>query len=532
MNTNRLVKIIIIIALLAVGGFTLRAVLNTREFLSPAPVDAQAELIATDSQRETISDGTQKKPISDETEAEPPMEEVQEEPTQAAEMEEPEAEAQPVGSSALDLARIVELSVIPHDFAIDAQGNLFVVGADTENPQILKYDQDGNQLTSWGSQGSGEGQFAFASPPEGPPLEGGFVTLDEMGDVYVSDPYNNRVQKFDSDGNFLGMWTTLGEGGAAFNVPGPLSADLNGNIYVADFDGVHQFNLDGTYVRMFATAGEVASDSQGNLYSTIAFQNMVAKLDENGQVQATWGGEGDSEDGMFDFPMLIEMDNNDTIYIADHSGRLQIFDTEGNYQGKFNITTYEHLQLKTPAIVAMDAENYIYVGAGDRMTVYVLRSLHESETTETYPEGSIAATLEADGRFSTFLKFFDELRGADLRPWPLLQNPEYSVSLFVPTDEAFSALPPEILDRLAIDKTYALDLLTLHTIDKKLYSKDFGLLKTWPTGLANQQVVIEIDGDEIKFEGANVTETDIEAGNYSTIHVIDSVTGLDRVDGN
>jgi uncharacterized surface protein with fasciclin (FAS1) repeats len=42
-------------------------------------------------------------------------------------------------------------------------------------------------------------------------------------------------------------------------------------------------------------------------------------------------------------------------------------------------------------------------------------------------------------------------------------------------------------------------------------------------------VVIEIDGEKFKFEGANVLETDIEAGNYSMIHVIDAVTGLDRV---
>jgi uncharacterized surface protein with fasciclin (FAS1) repeats len=282
---------------------------------------------------------------------------------------------------------------------------------------------------------------------------------------------------------------------------------------------------------MLETAGEVALDSQGNLYSTIAFQNMVAKINEDGQVQATWGGEGDEEDGMFDFPLLVEIDDNDAIYVADVSGRVQIFDTSGNFQGRFNITTYQHLQLKTPATIALDADNSLYVGAGDRMTVYVLRPLHESETTDIYPEGSIAATLAADGRFSTFLDLFAEIRGADLRPWPLLQNPEYSVALFVPTDEAFSALPPETLERLASDKTFALDLLTLHTIDKKLYSKDFGLLKSWPTGLLNQHVVIEIDGDEIRFEGANVIQTDLEAGN-STIHIIDSVTGLDRVASN
>jgi len=479
MNTNRLVKIIIVIAVLVIGGFTLRAVLNTQDILS-----APAEI--------------------------------------------PETGGQPLGASSLDLVRIIDLSVIPHDLAVDAQGNLYVVGDDVENPQILKYDRDGNLLTSWGSQGDGEGQFTFASPPDGPPLEGGFITLDEMGDVYVSDVYNNRVQKFDQDGNFLVMWSTIGNG-APFNVPGPISADLNGNIYVADFDGVHQFTLDGTYVRMLPTAGEVALDSQGNLFATIAFENKVGRLDEKGKVKTTWGGDGDSEDGLFDFPLWIEIDSNDAIYVSDHSGRVQIFDREGKFLGRFNLTTWEHLQLKIPATITMNDENHLYVGAGDRKTVYVLRSLDESQKTDIYPEGSIASVLEADGRFTTFLKVYAELKGAYLTPWPFLQDPEYSATVFAPTDEAFSALPSETLDRLASDKTFALDLLTLHTIDKRLYSKDFGLLKSWPTGLANQQVVIEIDGDKFKFEGANVIETDIEAGNYSMVHVIDTVTGLDRV---
>ena len=75
MNTNRLVKIIIVIAVLVIGGFTLRAVLNTQDILS-----APAEI--------------------------------------------PETGGQPLGASSLDLVRSIDLSGIPHDLAVDAQGNL------------------------------------------------------------------------------------------------------------------------------------------------------------------------------------------------------------------------------------------------------------------------------------------------------------------------------------------------------------------------------------------------------------------------
>src|SRR5262249_31665529 len=64
----------------------------------------------------------------------------------------------------------------------------------------------GTFLTSWGSSGSGNGQFDL---PNGIALDGG-------DHIYVtdapSDNGNNRVEKFDSSGNFLTAWGSLGGG--------------------------------------------------------------------------------------------------------------------------------------------------------------------------------------------------------------------------------------------------------------------------------------------------------------------------------
>ena len=48
-------------------------------------------------------------------------------------------------------------------------------------------------VTEWGSFGTGDGQFNFAQD----------VGSDGSGNVYVADLSNNRVQKFDSNGNFI-----------------------------------------------------------------------------------------------------------------------------------------------------------------------------------------------------------------------------------------------------------------------------------------------------------------------------------------
>ena len=36
------------------------------------------------------------------------------------------------------------------------------------------------------------------------------LLLDSSGGVYVTDPYSNRIQKFDSNGNFITKWGSNG----------------------------------------------------------------------------------------------------------------------------------------------------------------------------------------------------------------------------------------------------------------------------------------------------------------------------------
>jgi len=52
-------------------------------------------------------------------------------------------------------------------------------------------------LASWGSEGSGDGQFKGLSS----------VAVDPTTNkVYVADPMNSRIQVFDSSGKFLTKW--------------------------------------------------------------------------------------------------------------------------------------------------------------------------------------------------------------------------------------------------------------------------------------------------------------------------------------
>ena len=54
------------------------------------------------------------------------------------------------------------------------------------------------------------------------------------GSVYVSDPYNNRIQKFTTEGVFVSKWGTRGTGDGEFDYPGGVAVASDGSVYVAD----------------------------------------------------------------------------------------------------------------------------------------------------------------------------------------------------------------------------------------------------------------------------------------------------------
>lgn len=148
-----------------------------------------------------------------------------------------------------------------------------------------------------------------------------------------------------------------------------------------------------------------------------------------------------------------------------------------------------------------------------------------TEVEKSYPEGTVAAYLAADGRFTTFLEITDEVIYENAPP--LLVNPQYyPLTIFAPTDEAFAVLPPDLLEKLKTDAGLAQELLFHHGFSKPILSKDFGMLKTWPTIITPVHISFEIDGDQVRYDGALVIEKDIRVGD-NVIHVLDGVTGIE-----
>ena len=72
----------------------------------------------------------------------------------------------------------------PRGIAVDSDDNIYV--ADSGNSQIKKFDSHGKFLISWGSSGTGNGQFIS---PSG-------IAVDSSDNVYVVDAGNNIIEIF------------------------------------------------------------------------------------------------------------------------------------------------------------------------------------------------------------------------------------------------------------------------------------------------------------------------------------------------
>lgn len=79
----------------------------------------------------------------------------------------------------------------PRAVATDTAGNIYVV--ESGNCAIHALSPNGTKITTWGSRGEGPGQF---QEPIG-------IAVSDAGEVFVCDTWNRRVQVFSTTGKFL-----------------------------------------------------------------------------------------------------------------------------------------------------------------------------------------------------------------------------------------------------------------------------------------------------------------------------------------
>src|SRR5262245_11668944 len=159
-------------------------------------------------------------------------------------------------------------------------------------------------LFEWGGFGVEDGQFYN---PAG-------VAVDNLGNAYVADSHNLRLQKFTASGAYLSQWGFHG----LFGAPLTVVVDANARVYMSDARGRLQiFDSNGVFLREispFPAGSGVALDRDGNIYATDAATYSVKKFSNSGTPLAEWGFPGHSS-GQFDRPEGIAVDSDGHVYV-------------------------------------------------------------------------------------------------------------------------------------------------------------------------------------------------------------------------
>ena len=159
---------------------------------------------------------------------------------------------------------------LPFGVSIDNYGNLFI--ADTYNNVIRKVDANGIITTIVGNGNAGfKGDSLSASNANlNQPMS---VTVDNYGNLFIADTYNNRIRKVNTAGIITtvagnGQPDSTGNGGLAtlarLNQPTGVSLDSKGNLYIADKNNNEIREVFATNNYITTVAGDGFVDIVGN----------------------------------------------------------------------------------------------------------------------------------------------------------------------------------------------------------------------------------------------------------------------------
>jgi DNA-binding beta-propeller fold protein YncE len=166
----------------------------------------------------------------------------------------------------------------PRDIVLLPDGSVLV--ADTGNKRILKLGPSGDIVSTFGSAGSGPGEF---NEPVG-------LALGPNGDIYVADTWNGRVQHFDSSFKYLSEFAVKGWGSTEVTAKPYLVVLADGRVIISNpANGrIELYNQQGQPVAAWELPEAASSvkgrpvglalDAQGSLYIADCAANVVYRL--------------------------------------------------------------------------------------------------------------------------------------------------------------------------------------------------------------------------------------------------------------
>jgi tripartite motif-containing protein 71 len=315
-----------------------------------------------------------------------------------------------------------ELSAIG---AVTVAGDNTVLVADGGTNRVVRFDNTGGLINSWGGPGTELGRFHFGAGGGNDAAAGGglaasgdviyivdtgndrVVRFDKTGGhgaeivppgtlqnprgvavrgtrMLVADDQNHRVAAFDTGGHLLAsVGFGQGAGPGQLNFPYGVAMDPQGRVFVADdmnhrivrystpatkYQYKARWGSYGTGPTQLAYPRGLAAGANGEVYAANTGNDRVDVFDASGTLKRSFGTSGRAS-GQFDAPLGLATDASGVRAITDSvNGRVQLLNPDGTVATIWGSPNPGPTILPNPVAVAFD-------GAGNGFVLDSRRSL-------------------------------------------------------------------------------------------------------------------------------------------------------------
>ncbi|MGQ0647563.1 MAG: peptidyl-alpha-hydroxyglycine alpha-amidating lyase family protein [Gemmatimonadaceae bacterium] len=181
--------------------------------------------------------------------------------------------------------------IFPHGIDVDPDGNVWVVDCacigrarpeslPPKGHQVFKFSPDGRLLMTLGKAGGGRDPEHFWQPND--------VLIAPNGDIFVAEGHssqagaNARILRFDKSGTFIKAWGSKGAGKGELDQPHTLAMDSKARLFVGDRSNnrIVIYDQDGNWIDewyQFSRASGIWIDRNDVMYVTDSESGSVSR---------------------------------------------------------------------------------------------------------------------------------------------------------------------------------------------------------------------------------------------------------------